>query len=87
MPLVGKAYRDTRFIERPDFFDEAIVQLFGPFSFKKLFNRVATREELRPIAPITIGGISERYLFGITRIPCIFSSPDFFDCCFVGKRG
>jgi hypothetical protein len=32
VPFIGKAHCDTVSLERPKLFDQAIVQLFGPFA-------------------------------------------------------
>ena len=48
MPLIREAHRDTSVMKGPELFDEAVVQLFGPFALEKLYNGFASpRNSLR----------------------------------------
>ena len=51
VPLVLEADGDAVVAKGPHFFDQAIVQLFGPLALQKGANGLATLENFGPIAP------------------------------------
>src|SRR5205807_5069028 len=76
-PFVLETHRDTVVGVTPQFFHQAIVQFFGPLAAEKGFDRLSTRKELRPVAPVRIRGVSQRDPLWVTTIPGILGSFDF----------
>src|SRR5271154_744938 len=60
MPLILKAHGDAIAVERPEIFDQTIVQLFRPFAGEKGDDRGATVKEFRAITPAAVLGVGER---------------------------
>src|SRR6266568_3665080 len=56
-PFVLETYRDAVIGVTPQFFHQVIVQFFGSFATEKSFDRLSTRQELRPVAPLRIRGL------------------------------
>jgi len=44
MPLIREAHRDASVMKGPELFDEAVVQLFGPFALEKRVLPTSLRE-------------------------------------------
>ena len=51
MPLVREAYRDPVLAERPEFFDEPVVQFFGPLASEECNDVVSSVDKLRSVPP------------------------------------
>ena len=56
-PFVGEANRDAILAKCPQLLDEAIVELARPLALQKRDDLLSAGEELRSIAPLTIGAI------------------------------
>jgi hypothetical protein len=63
--------------EGPEFLFEFIVEFALPFAGEELNDLLSAIEEFGAVAPFGIGGIGERYFFGVTGIPGIFGQLDF----------
>src|SRR6266446_2696952 len=85
-PFVLETYRDAVIGLTPQFFHQVIVQFFGPFATEKSFDRLSTRKELRPVAPVGIRGVRQRDPLRVTTIPGIPGSFDFQKSRFSGER-
>src|SRR6202022_1621160 len=72
VPFIGKPHGDTVPLERPKLFDQPIVQLFRPFASEKRDDFLPSVYEFRAVSPARVNGVSQRYLFRITRVPAIF---------------
>ena len=60
VPFIGEAHGDAVVAERPDFLDQAVVELAAPFARQECFDRLAALEELRAVAPAAVGRVGER---------------------------
>src|ERR1700731_3653032 len=52
VPFIGKAHCDTVSLERPKLFDQAIVQLFGPFASEKRDDVLPSVHKFRAVSPV-----------------------------------
>ena len=85
VPLVLEADGDAVVAKGPHFFDQAIVQLFGPLALQKGANGLATLENFGPIAPKTVCGVGQGDAIGVAAIPSVFGHADFGDRNFLRK--
>jgi hypothetical protein len=85
VPLIRESHRDAIPVERPEFFDEPILEFFLPFARKQLHNLLTPIDELRPIAPSAVQRIAQRDLLRIAGIPAIFGFAYFLDGAFASK--
>src|SRR5437588_4105865 len=51
VPFIGEAHRDAIVAKRPDFLDQAIIELPAPFPREERFDGLASLQELGAIAP------------------------------------
>src|SRR5258708_40028057 len=86
-PFVLETDRDAVVSVTPQFFHQVVVQFFGPFATEKRFDRLSTRKELRPVAPLRIRGVGQRDPLRVTTIPGILGSFASRNRRFSGKRG
>src|SRR6516164_11835696 len=77
MPLIGKTHCNTGPMKGPDFLDQAVIEFSGPFASQEGFDGLATLEELGAVPPAAIGGIAERNMGWIARVPCILGQARF----------
>src|SRR5262245_15389581 len=59
MPLVSETHRNAIALARPEFLDQAIVQLPVPLARQELHDLRAPRNEFSAVAPHTVGGVRE----------------------------
>src|SRR5215813_5546454 len=60
MPFVGEAHGDAVFAERPDFLDQAVVELALPLARQEGLDLATSADEFGAIAPAAVGRIGER---------------------------
>src|SRR3954453_1210299 len=72
MPFVGETHRDAILAEGPDFLDQAVVKLAGPFARQECFDGSAALKKFRAIAPATISCIGKCDASRVARVPCVF---------------
>jgi hypothetical protein len=71
VPFVSEANRDPIVLNRPEFFDQAVIKLVRPFSAKEGDDLLSAYDEFSPVAPSALGAVGERNEFGVSRIPKI----------------
>ena len=81
MPFIGEAHGNSIVAETPEFFDEAVVQLPRPLSCQKRNDGRPSLEELGPVSPCAVHGISECHP---RRIACV---PPVLGCAHLLQRG
>src|SRR5262245_36816074 len=79
MPLISKAHCNTIFMERPNLFDQPVVELAVPFAGQESNDGLATDQKFCPISPNTVDAISESDLSRIARVPGVFGFADLVD--------
>src|SRR5690606_24958979 len=84
--LVGEAHGDAIVVERPDLFDQAVVQLAAPLARQELDDLLATHRKLGSIAPLAIHGVGLRYSNGIAAVPGILGQSNLADCALERER-
>src|SRR6266852_3065336 len=52
VPFIRKAHGDTVSLERPKLFDQAVVQLFGPFASEKRDDVLPSVHKFRAVSPV-----------------------------------
>ncbi len=72
MPFVLETHRDPVIGEGPQFLDQPVLMLLGPFSAEELDDRGAALKKLGAISPDAVFGVGERNLFRIAGISAIF---------------
>jgi hypothetical protein len=72
--------------EGPEFLFEFIIQFVLPFAGEELNDLLSAVKEFGAVAPFGVGGIGERYFFGVTGIPGVFGQLDFLSGGFSGER-
>src|ERR1700722_1526372 len=87
MPLVRKAHRDPRPIERPQLLDQAILVLMAPLARQELDDLFSSGYKLGAIAPHAIDRIRQRDLLRIARVPSILRLAYLCGGGFARKRG
>src|SRR5258707_6899029 len=85
-PFVLETHRDAVVGVTPQLFHQAIVQFFGPFSTEKGFDRLPTRKELRPVAPLRIRGVARRDPLRVAAVPGVLGGFDFQKSRFSRER-
>ncbi|MNH13769.1 hypothetical protein D3C79_733510 [compost metagenome] len=73
MPFIGVTNSNAVIGECPELFDQAILQLFDPFTLQESPGLVTPTQELCTISPVRILAVGQRDLCGITAVPTIFS--------------
>jgi hypothetical protein len=63
---------DPIFVKRPQLFDQAIIEFFGPLPFEKLDDGRASLQEFGSVPPAAVFRVSERDALRITCVPGIF---------------
>jgi len=86
MKFIFKADSNAVAGEGPEFLFEFIIQFVLPFAGEELNDLLSAIEEFGAVAPFGIGGISERYFFGVTGIPGVLGQLDFLSGGFGSKR-
>src|SRR5450830_154759 len=69
MPLVGKAHGQTFAGEGPQFLDQAVVQLAGPFALEELAGLLAPHREFGPVAPHRVLGVDLGHAGRVAGVP------------------
>src|SRR5215475_10696836 len=69
MPFICEPHRDAVLPESPDFPDEPVIQLAGPFAREESFDRFAAMDELRTVPPTAVRRVSERDARWVARVP------------------
>lgn len=72
VPFVSEPHGDSPIGERPELFDETIVELTCPFSLQKFHDLLPAIDELRTIPPAARRGIRHRNALGVPGVPGIF---------------
>src|SRR6266702_1413829 len=85
MPLIREAHRDAGVMKGPELFDEAVVQLFGPFALEKLDNSLAPHQELAAVTPRAVHGIGQRNPCGVAGVPGVFGQAYLLGCRCAGE--
>src|SRR3984885_4646733 len=76
VPLIGEADRNPITGERPELLDQAVVQLPTPLASEKRHDLGAPLDELGPVSPDAILGVSERDSARIAAVPAVLRRPD-----------
>src|SRR5579864_2668445 len=71
VPLVSEAHRNAALPVRPDFLDQAIVELAGPLAPQELDDGRTAAEEFGAVAPLRILAVGEGHTLWITAVPGI----------------
>src|ERR1051326_278187 len=79
VPLVAKAHGDAVLAECPQFFDEPVVKLLGPFAGQELKDSLSSDQELGAVSPDRIQRVGERDSLRIARVPGVFRFAHLFD--------
>src|SRR5437763_1339287 len=79
MRLVSEAHRDAVPIERPQLFDQPIVQFFRPLALEKRDDLLAAVHEFRTVSPSRVDGIGKCDSLRIARIAGILSQTNFLN--------
>ena len=87
MPFVGEPDSDAVVAERPDFFDQAIVEIAAPFAGKERLDRGPALENLRPVPPPAVDGITERHPRRIARVLGILGDARLLRRAFLAEGG
>src|SRR5271168_2934710 len=74
-----EANGDAIFVKRPQLFDQAIIEFFGPLPFEKLDDGRASLQEFGSVPPAAVFRVSERDALRITCVPGIFGLADLLD--------
>ena len=69
--FVGEAHGNSCAVERPEFLDQAILQLAIPFAREELNDFLAAVDEFRAIAPAAVQRVTQRNALWIARIPVV----------------
>ena len=72
--------------EGPEFLFKFIVQFVLPFAGEELNDFFSAVEEFGAVAPLGVGGVGERYFFGVTGIPGVFCQLNFLSGGFGCER-
>ena len=64
-PFIGEAHCDPMVRESPDFLDQAVVQLPGPFTSQERDDLLAALDKLGAIAPTAVLRVSEGHCLWI----------------------
>src|ERR1700677_55203 len=78
-PLIRKPDCDAIAVEGPEFFDEAILELFLPLASEELDDLLSSVDELGAVAPSALRCVSEGNLLGVAGVPSVFGFTDFLD--------
>src|ERR1700678_2159162 len=73
----GEAHGNPCAVERPQFFDEPILQLTIPFARQELNDFLAAVDEFRAMAPTAVHRVSQRNFLWVARIPAVFGFAHF----------
>ena len=87
VPLIGEAHGDAVVAERPDFLDQAVVELAVPFARQERLDGLATLEELGAVPPAAVGRVGERNARRIARIPGVLGHARLLRGGLGGERG
>src|SRR5262245_16199638 len=87
--FIGEAHGDAVFTKRPDFLDQAVVELTLPLARQERFDGLSTVQEFRAVPPAAVGRIGERDALRIARVPRVLGHADLLDCGFEckGRKG
>src|SRR3954465_11936302 len=86
MPFVGETHRNAIAVVRPEFFDEPVVQLSGPFAREKFDDLLSPDRKFGAISPLRVDGVSERDFSRIARIPGVLCQTDLLGRSLASKR-
>src|SRR6266542_1412667 len=87
MPFVGEPHGDAVCFVSPKFFDQPVVEFFGPLAFQKLKDPCSSSRELGAVSPARIGRVGQSHLFGITRVPSVSGRANFLNGGLTSERG
>lgn len=77
MPLIGETHCDAPVMECPDFFDQPVLKLAGPFSVQECPDRGAANDRLGAITLTAVSRVGEDNTRRISGIPRILSHSRF----------
>ena len=80
MPFIGKTHGDPIAGERPDFLDQAVVELALPFGGQERDDLITAAGEFGSVAPLTVGCVGEGHAMGIARVPAVLGQANLLDC-------
>ena len=72
VPLVREAHRDALAFERPQLFDQAVVELACPLAGEEGFDLGAPARKLGAVAPRAVRRVRERHALRIATVPGVF---------------
>lgn len=79
MPFILETNSDAIVAVGPDFLDQFVIQLLGPFALQELDDLLAALNELAAVAPAAVLGIGEGHGRWILAVPGILSHACFLD--------
>src|SRR5579872_2958198 len=74
VPLVCEPHRDPVAVESPELLDQTIVNLACPFPGEESDDLRPALNELGPVPPIAVHGISKRNPRRVTRVPRVLGT-------------
>jgi hypothetical protein len=85
VPLIGVTDGDAVIGERPQLFDQAVVELLVPLAGQEGFGLFTVLGEISAVAPLSVERVGEGNLFSVTAVPAIFGQANLFDGGFTGE--
>ncbi|MNY37562.1 hypothetical protein D3C86_1721340 [compost metagenome] len=87
VPFIGITHGNAVAGERPEFLDQPVVQLLGPFAGQEALGLFAVVGELGAVAPLGVQGVGQGHALRVARVPAVFGQANFFNGRFTGERG
>ncbi|MNC60810.1 hypothetical protein D3C75_1107130 [compost metagenome] len=87
MPFIGITHGDAVVGKGPEFLDQSIIELLGPFAGQEAFGFFAVMGELGAVSPLGVQGVGQGHALRIAGVPAILSQANFFNGRFTGERG
>ena len=86
VPFIGKAHSDAVVGSGPDFLDQAVIELLGPFTRQETDDLLAAGDEFGAFAPRAVRGIGQRHANRIAAVPAIIGGAHLLAGGFGGER-
>ena len=78
-PFVSEAHGDAVVAERPQLFDESILQLAAPLARQELDDLLAPLRKLGTVSPLAVDGVRERDARRIATVPRVLRQANFLN--------
>ncbi len=69
MPFIGIPHGNAVAGEGPQFLDQPIIQLLGPFAREKAFGFFAAMDEFGAVTPLGVQGVSQGHTLWVAGVP------------------